>query len=77
MRIVVASRDRYASAAIGMLIDAQPDLDFAGDVADIAELLVKIKSKRPELVVLDWDMLGQRIESLVDSPTKASRLRDC
>ena len=66
MRIVVASEDRSASAAIGMLIDAQPDLELAGDVSDIAELLVKIKAQRPELVVLDWEMLGQRIETLVD-----------
>jgi DNA-binding NarL/FixJ family response regulator len=66
MRIVVASEDRSASAAIGMLIDAQPDLEFAGDVADIAELLGKIKAQRLELVVLDWEMLGQRIETLVD-----------
>ena len=66
MRIVVASEDRSASSAIGMLIDAQPDLELAGDVSEIADLLVKIKSQRPDLVVLDWEMLGQRIDTLVD-----------
>jgi DNA-binding NarL/FixJ family response regulator len=66
MRIVVASEDRSTSSAIGMLIDAQPDLELAGDVSDIADLLVKIKAQRPELVVLDWEMLGQRIKTLVD-----------
>ena len=66
MRIVVASEDRSAGAAIGMLIDAQSDLELAGDVSEIGELLVKIKAQRPELVVLDWEMLGQRIDTLVD-----------
>ena len=66
MRIVVASEDRSAGAAIGMLIDAQSDLELAGDVSEIGELLVKIKAQRPDLVVLDWEMLGQRIDTLVD-----------
>ena len=65
-RVVVASEDRSASAAIGMLIDAQPDLELAGDVSDIADLLANIKTQKPELIVLDWEMLGQRIETLVD-----------
>ena len=66
MRIVVASEDRSASAAIGMLVDAQPDLKLVGNVSDIADLLVKVKVERPQLVVLDWEMLGQRIKTLVD-----------
>jgi len=66
MRIVVASEDRSARAAIGLLINSQPDLEFAGDVSDIADLLLNIKSQRPGLIVLDWEMLGKRIETLVD-----------
>jgi len=66
MRIVVASEDRSAGAAIGMLIGAQSDLELAGDVSEIGELLVNIKAQRPDLVVLDWEMLGQRIDTLLD-----------
>ena len=66
MRIVVASEDRYAGAAIGMLIGAESDLELAGDVSEIGELLVNIKAQRPDLVVLDWEMLGQRIDTLLD-----------
>jgi DNA-binding NarL/FixJ family response regulator len=66
MRIVVASEERSTRSAIGMLIGAQSDMELAGDVADIADLLANIKAERPELIVLDWDMLGPRIETLLN-----------
>lgn len=64
MRVVVASQDRPTRLAIAMLIEAQSDLDLTGDVADLTDLLANIKSTQPELVVLDWDVLGQRFETL-------------
>ncbi len=64
MRIAIASEERSTRAAIGMLVAAQPDLELAGEFADIADLLVGIKTKQPDLVVLDWDVLGKRIETL-------------
>jgi DNA-binding NarL/FixJ family response regulator len=66
MRIVVASEERSTRSAIGMLIGAQSDMELAGDVADIADLLANIKAEQPELIVLDWDMLGPRIETLLN-----------
>ena len=66
MRIVVASADETATSAISLLIDSQPDLELAGQAAGISDLLVKIKSTRANLVVLDWDKLGQQIGTLVD-----------
>ena len=53
MRILVASEESSTRAAIGMLIAAQVDLEHAGEVADIADLLPSVKSERPDLVVLD------------------------
>ncbi len=64
MRIVVASEESSTRAAIGMLIAAQPDLELAAEVADIADLVVSVKSEQPDLIVLDWDVLGKRIETL-------------
>ena len=64
MRIVVASEEESTRSAIGMLIAAQPDLKLVGDVGDVADLLLVIKTKQPHLVVLDWDDLAGRIETL-------------
>jgi len=64
MRIVIASEESSTRAAIGMLIAAQPDFELAGEVADITDLLFSVKTQRPDLVALDWDVLGKRIETL-------------
>ena len=64
MRIVIASEESSTRAAIGMLIAAQPDFELSGEVADIADLLLSVKRERPDLVVLDWDVLGKRIDTL-------------
>lgn len=64
MRIVIASEESSTRAAIGMLIAAQRDFELAGEVADIADLLFIVKQERPDLVVLDWDVLGKRIDTL-------------
>ena len=66
LRILVADRQRSARSALGMLLAAQPDLEFAGSAADMVELLSQIKANEPDLVVLDWDVIGQRIEILLD-----------
>ena len=66
MQIIVASDNRSTRAAIAMLVRVQPDLELAGEVDDIADLVAKIKATQAPLVVLDWDALGQRIETLMD-----------
>ena len=66
MQIIVASDNKSTRDAIAMLIRVQPDLVLAGEVGDIADLLAKIKAAESPLVVLDWDALGQRIDTLMD-----------
>ena len=66
MRIIIASDDKSTRDAISLLVRVQPDLEVAGEADDIADLLSKIKATESPLVVLDWDALGQRIETLMD-----------
>ncbi len=66
MQIIVASDNKSIRDAIGMLVRVQPDLELVGVVEDIAELLVKIKDTGAPRVVLDWDALGQRVDTLLD-----------
>ena len=40
MRIIVASDNKSTRDAIAMLVRVQPDLELAGEVDDIADLLV-------------------------------------
>ena len=66
MRIIVASRDRSSNKAIGMLIDAQPDLELVGTAQDILDVLDEAKSNCPDLVVVDWEMLGRQLDAVPD-----------
>jgi DNA-binding NarL/FixJ family response regulator len=66
MRIVVASQEPSTRSAIGLLIQSQRDLELVGTVADLMELLSRIKNSQPDLVVLDWEVLGQRIDTLLE-----------
>ena len=66
MRIVIADQEPSTRSAIGMLLNAQPDMELVGEAADLVDLLSRIKSTDPDLVILDWDVLGQRIDALLD-----------
>ncbi len=64
MRIVLASDEKSLRSSLSMLIDAQADLELVGDVGDVVQLVAKSKLRHPELIVLDWDALGNQIEML-------------
>lgn len=66
MRIVIADQMRASREALELLIQTQPDMEVAGTVSDLFELLSVIKAVHPDLVILDWDLLGQRFETLAD-----------
>jgi DNA-binding NarL/FixJ family response regulator len=66
MRIIVADQEPSTRSALRMLLTAQPDMELVGEAPDIVELLSEIKANDPDLVILDWDVLGQRIERLLD-----------
>jgi DNA-binding NarL/FixJ family response regulator len=66
MRIIVADQEPSTRSALRMLLAAQTDMDLVGEAADLVELLSEIKANDPDLVILDWDVLGQRIDRLLD-----------
>ena len=66
MRIIVADQEPSTRSALRMLLAAQADMDLVGEAADLVELLSEIKANDPDLVILDWDVLGQRIDRLLD-----------
>ena len=66
MRIIVADQESSTRSALRMLLTAQPDMDLVGEASDLLELLTEVKANDPDLVILDWDVLGQRIDKLLD-----------
>ncbi len=49
-----------------MLIDAQSDLELVGTAQDILDVLDEAKSNCPDLVIVDWEMLGRQLDALPD-----------
>ena len=66
LRILVADRHPSTRSALRMLLRQQPDLDLAGEAADMAEVLGQIKVHNPDIVILHWEIVGQRLEMLLD-----------
>ena len=66
MRIVIADQEPSTRSALGMLVRAQSDMELVGEAADLVDLLSQIKGNSPDLVILDCDVLGQRIDILLD-----------
>lgn len=66
MRVVIADQEPSARSAIGMLLNAQPDMELVGEASDLVDLLSQIKGNAPDVVILDWDVPGQRIDTLLD-----------
>lgn len=64
MRVVVASEEESFRSSVALLIEVQSDLELVADATNFADLLTKTKSSHPELIVLDWDALGDKIELL-------------
>jgi two-component system response regulator DesR len=56
--LVLADDERLTRQAVAALLDLEPDLEVAEDVADGVEALRAIAEHRPDVVVLDVEMPG-------------------
>jgi DNA-binding NarL/FixJ family response regulator len=64
MKVIVATASRNATQAIGLLIAAQGDLEMVGEALDLTEMLVLVKATQSDVILLDWDSFGRRIDEL-------------
>lgn len=68
VRIVVAEDNEDLRAAVVALIDAEPDLECVGDAADVETIATLVRSLRPDVVLLDFELRGQScVPLLVDA----------
>jgi len=69
MRILLADAQSRVRFALRVLLERQPGMEVAGDIANGEELLSLTKEACPDLVLLDWGLPGLT-DDLLD------RLRD-
>jgi DNA-binding NarL/FixJ family response regulator len=65
MRVLLANQDASTRSSLGLLFKAQSDLDVVGPTDEVSQTLLDAETHRPEVVVLDLDLLGEQIEAVI------------
>jgi two-component system response regulator NreC len=60
IRVLIADDHAVLRAGLRMLLDAQTDIDVAGEAADGLDVTRKTRQLRPDIVLLDLSMPGPR-----------------
>jgi DNA-binding NarL/FixJ family response regulator len=58
MHVLLADRQPKVRFALRVLLERQPGVVVVGEAVNVEELITQTRSKRPDLVILDWDLPG-------------------
>lgn len=67
MRIFIADPKEAVVSALSLLIEQQPGMNIAGVGNNRDGLMAEVEHLRPDLVLVDWDLLGPQAQSLLAS----------
>jgi DNA-binding NarL/FixJ family response regulator len=67
MRILVADHEASTRSALRVFLRAHPDTELVAEAANLAELLTEIEAEAPDVVILDWDILGEDIDAVLNA----------
>lgn len=65
MRVLLADGHAEVRWALRTVIKEDPDLTVIGEVSERQDLLVQAQVLRPELILLEWELLGLRANKLL------------
>jgi DNA-binding NarL/FixJ family response regulator len=65
MRILIADNREKVRLALRLLLEQRRDSKIVGDVADGQDLVIQATFKRPDLLLLDWDLPGFEASVLI------------
>ena len=66
MRVLVADSDPRVRKALSMLLRLEPELAIVGESTDASSLLAQVIELEPDLVLLDWELPGSPITTLIE-----------
>jgi DNA-binding NarL/FixJ family response regulator len=66
MRVLVADSDPRVRTALNLLLKSQPELAIVRESSDGSGLLAQVQELRPDLVLVDWELPGESVASLVE-----------
>ncbi len=65
MRILVADDQAPVRSAMRFLLGQEPYLHVVGEAVDGADLLRMVRTRCPDLVLLDWELPGLKAQDLL------------
>jgi DNA-binding NarL/FixJ family response regulator len=65
MRVLLANQDPSTRSSLGILFRAQSDLEVVGQPSDVSQFLSDVRTHHPDVVVVDFDLLGEQIDTLI------------
>lgn len=70
--VLIADGRAHARSAMRLLLAHEPDIVVAGEAADLDETAALMASYRPDVVLLDWELVERNGESAMDGLRAAS-----
>lgn len=71
MRVLVADDQAKVRSAMRFLLEHEPHLHVVGEAVDAADLLRMVRTRCPDLVLLDWELPGLKAQDLLSVLHKA------
>jgi DNA-binding NarL/FixJ family response regulator len=60
MRVLLADDAFDVRSALKLLLEQEPGVIVSGEVTNYRELVARVNDLRPDLVLLDWELPGER-----------------
>jgi DNA-binding NarL/FixJ family response regulator len=65
MRVLLADDQIEVRLALKILLGQESGLDIVDETGELANLLIKTKESRPDLVLIDWELSNLRVSDII------------
>jgi DNA-binding NarL/FixJ family response regulator len=65
MKILLADDQSEVRSALRIILEQQPGLSIVGEAAELQSMLLPIKEKDPDIVLLDWELGNLRAADMI------------
>lgn len=65
MRIIVADDHPEVRSALRFMLEEKPDNNIVGEASTSYELLWQVSARKPDMILLDWELPGTKPEELL------------
>lgn len=65
MEILLADDQRNVRYGLRTLLEQQPGMNIAGEAEGMSQLLVQVQDKKPDLLLLDWELSNIKISDII------------